>query len=133
MTTYTIAMFGEAEKGSFRTSYFCQNLLQLVDYLGHPPADSRGLHYAVQALLFQHNIIFFRVEEEGFSYQDYFLGLRLLEKKQLLSDICAICLPGVGDTEIIEAATPICQVHHSIIVTTEPDLYDYLTEAVNTR
>jgi len=74
MTTYSIAMFGEAEKGSFHTAYFCQNLPQLVDYLGHPPPHSKGLYYAVQALLFQRNLIFFRVEEEGFSYQDYFLG-----------------------------------------------------------
>jgi len=52
----------------------------------------------------------------------------MLEKKQLITDISAICLPGVGDVEIIDAAVPLCKNHHSIIVTTEPDLYDYLTE-----
>ena len=127
---YTIALFGEAEKGKFNTAYHCESLPQLVDTLGNPPPESRGLYYAVQALLFERNLIFFRVEEEGFSFQDYLLGLRMLENRDLVTDIAAICLPGVGDTEIIDAAVPLCQQHNSIIITTEPDLYDYLTEYV---
>lgn len=126
---YTVAMFGEAEKGKYRTAYFCNTLPQLAEYLGHPPSQSRGLYYAVQTLLFKYNLIFFRVEEEGFSYQDYFLGLKMLETEKLFSDLAAICLPGVGDVEIIDAATPICLEYNSIIVTTESDLYDYLTTA----
>lgn len=125
---YTIALFGEAEKGNFNTAYYCDSLPQLVDYLGNPPAESKGLFYAVQALLFDRNLIFFRVEEEGFSYQDYFKGFRMLGDVDLIPSISAICLPGVGDNEIIEAAIPICHRYHSIIITTEPDLYDFLTE-----
>lgn len=125
---YTVALFGEAERGKFRTAYFCKELPQLVEYLGNPPEESKGLYYAIQTLLYERNLIFFRVEEEGFSYQDYFLGLQLLKNNELISDVSAICLPGVGDTEIIEAVTPICKINKSIIITTEPDLYDYLTD-----
>lgn len=125
---YTVALFGEAEKGNFNTAYFCENLPQLVDYLGNPPEESKGLFYAVQALLFQRNLIFFRVEEEGFSYQDYLKGFKLLGSVELIPKISAICLPGVGDAEIIDAAIPLCERYHSIIITSEPDLYDFLTE-----
>jgi hypothetical protein len=124
----TIALFGEAEKGEFQTAYYCQSLPQLVDYLGNPPIHSHGLFYAVQALLYHRDLLFFRVKEEGFSQQDYLIGLRLLETQQIIPHISAICLPGVGDIKIIRAMVPFCKSHHSFIITTEPDLYDYLTE-----
>lgn len=130
---YTMALFGEAEKGKFNTAYYCESLSQLVEFLGNPPPESRGLFFAVQALLFERNLIFFRVEEEGFSYQDYFLGLRMLQKKDQVPDIAAICLPGVGDAEIIEAAVPLCHLHNSIIITTEPDLYDFLSDYAGSK
>ena len=128
MENYMVAMFGEAEKGQFRTAYHCRSLPQLVDYLGNPPPESKGLYYAVQALLYHRDLIFFRVREEGFSLQDYLLGLHLLQTEEWEARISAICLPGVGDSEIMEALTPVCAVHHSILITTEADLYDYLTE-----
>ena len=71
----------------------------------------------------------FRVREEGFSYADYLQGVQILEKKELLSGLNAICLPGVGDVEIIEALTPLCSCYHSLLITDEADFYDYLTEA----
>lgn len=130
MKIYTIALFGEAEKGDFQTAYFCDTLPQLVDYLGNPPAQSRGLFYAVQALLYHRHLIFFRVKEEGFSQQDYILGLRFLEKTEhLIDQISALCLPGVGNTEIMEMMIPFCRNHHSFLITNEADLYDYLTFA----
>ena len=125
--SYTVALFGEAEKGEFRTAYFCQSLAQLADNLGHPPDESRGLHLAVQALLYRRQLIFFRVMEEGFSLQDYLLGLRFLQNNQFVSNLSAICLPGVGDSEIINATEPVCHIHDSLLITTESDLYDYLT------
>lgn len=128
MGNHTIALFGEAEKGQYQTAYFCETLSQLVDYLGNPPPDSRGLYYAVQALLYHRNLIFFRVEEEGFSQQDYMVGLRLLEKENLFSNLSAIAVPGVGSCELIHAITPICALYNTILISTEPDLYDYLTE-----
>lgn len=126
MESYNIALFGEAEKGEYRTTYFCKSLVQLVDNLGNPPPESKGLYYAVQVLLFQYNLIFIRVREEGFSVQDYFSGLKLLRNQNLIPEIAAICIPGVGSSEIIDATLPLCAVHHSIIITTEADLYDYL-------
>lgn len=124
---HTIALFGEAEKGEYRTAYFCQTLSQLSENLGHPPENSLGLYYAVQALLFRRNLIFFRVKEEGFSVQDYLLGIRFLENKQLVSSLSAICLPGVGDMEILDATEPVCCLYKSFLITTESDLYDFLT------
>lgn len=129
MWNHTIAMFGEAERGEFHIAYFLQTLPELVEYLGNPPPESKGLYYAVQALLFKRNLIFFRVEEEGYSYQDYISGLYVLNKQTIIDNVNAICLPGVGDHEIIEAVIPFCKQHHSILITTEPDLYDYLTES----
>lgn len=123
----TLALFGEAEKGNFNTAYFCESLPQLMEVFGHPPPESQGLDCAIQALLYQRKLIFFRVEEEGFSYQDYFLGLRVLQRKNLLEDVAAICLPGVGNAKIIDTVIPICELHKSVIITTESDLYDYLT------
>jgi hypothetical protein len=129
MKIYTVALFGEAERGEYRTAYFCRSLAQLVDFFGNPPPNSLGLHYAVQALLYQRNLIFFRVREEGFSQQDYFLGLNLLQQQKVISQIAAICLPGVGNTQIINAITPVCALYNSILITNEADLYDYLTES----
>lgn len=126
---YTIALFGEAEKGEFRTAYFCQSLAQLDEYFGNPPAGSRGLYYAVQAVLFHRNLIFFRVPEEGFSTNDYLEGLRLLDYQKLIPHLDAICTPGVGDKELIDAILPVCRHHHSILITSESDFYDYLTSS----
>lgn len=128
MEEHTIALFGEAEKGEFQTAYFCRSLPDLADYLGHPPEDSRGLHFAVQALMYQQSLIFFRVAEEGFSTQDYLLGLRLLENETLIPQLSAICMPGVGDADIIDVSSSLCMQHRSILITTESDLYDYLTD-----
>lgn len=128
MSQMTIALFGEAQKGDFRTGYFCQNLAQLSDCLGEPPSeDAKGLHLAVQTLLYDYPILFFRVEEEGFSQKDYLIGFQILQRKEGVPRISALCLPGVGDAEIIQASDPICSIHKSFLILTERDLYDYLT------
>lgn len=127
MNSYTMVLFGEAERGQYQTAYFFQSLPELVEYLGNPPPNSRGLHCAVQALLYQRNLVFFRVQEEGFSHADYFSGLELLENQTKISPISALCLPGVGDTNIINAVSNFCIQHHSIMITSQSDLYDYLT------
>lgn len=124
---YTIALFGEAEKGEFRTAYYCQNLEELDQFFGNPPPSSRGLFYAVQALLFNRNLIYFRVNEEGFSVQDYLSGADMLGQQQLLAHLDAICIPGVGDPQVINAMQPLCDKYHSILITSEADFYDYLT------
>jgi hypothetical protein len=128
MQIYTIALFGEAEKGNYKTPYHCRTLNQLIDFFGNPPEESRGLFFAIQALLYHRDLIFFRVKEEGFSLQDYMQGLKILEQTDPNEPVAAICLPGVGSGEIIEVSTSICQKLQSILITTESDFYDYLTE-----
>lgn len=128
MDPYNIALFGEAEKGEYHTAYFLNSLPQLVEYLGNPPPNTFGLFCAIQALLYRRNVLFFRVREEGFSFSDYLSGLHVLEKN-IIPNVAALCLPGVGDIQIIHAMMPYCKAHHSIILTSECDLYDYLTYA----
>ncbi|MGE3953612.1 MAG: hypothetical protein AB7F31_00245 [Parachlamydiales bacterium] len=127
MRCYTIALFGQTERGQYRVAHYCNDLAQLVETFGHPPPETTGLYLAIQALLYNRAIIFFRVEEEGFSVDDYLLGLNYLKGQDKKQRIAAIGLPGVGDREIIEASTPICTEHKSLLVFTEADLYDYLT------
>ncbi len=122
-----IFLFGEAEKGDFCIPHLCRSLPQLAETFGNPPEESLGILYAVQALMYERELIFFRVKEEGFSIPDYMRGLRLLQNKDAFKELAAICLPGVGDAEIIEATGPVCSMHHSILITSEKDLYDYLT------
>jgi hypothetical protein len=127
MSVKTVVTFGEAEKGEYQIPYFFHSLTQVVETLGNPPQESQGLQYAVQALLFKHNLIFFRVQEEGFSTKDYISGLKQLEKVEKIGHIDAVCLPGVGDSHIIDATQPVCRIHKSLLIMTEKDLYDYLT------
>lgn len=119
-----VALFGEAEKGEFRVPYIVNSVPQLHERVGNPPGGSLGIYYGVQTLLYHYVLLFFRVREEGFSYGDYIEGVRVLDNQR--DDLAAICLPGVGDAEIIEAMVPVCEHHHSILIINEADLYDYL-------
>lgn len=123
----TIALFGEAEKGAFKTPHVLQKLPQLVDFLGNPPGMSEGIFFAVQAILYNRELIYFRVAEEGFSRLDYFSGLKYLEDRDKTKTISAICLPGVGDPEILDASKKVCHIHKSLLITNQKDLYDFLT------
>jgi hypothetical protein len=118
-----IALFGEAEKGSFNEGLICTEITELMDCYGNPPADSSGLYYGIQALLYHYQLIFFRVEHEGFSRQDYFNGIKILSESPIIRSVHAICTPGVGDHIIINALTPLC----NILIMNEADLYDYLS------
>lgn len=122
-----IALFGEAEKGNRETCFSVGSLTQLNAQLGHPPQDSRGIFFAIQFLLYEYDIVYFRVKEEGFSTKDYFRGFKLLLNDKQACRLGAICLPGVGDTQIMQAVTSICQFHQCLLIITEEDLYDYLT------
>lgn len=125
---FTVALFGEAERGAYNTIYRCTSLQQLAENLGNPPVHSQGLYYAVQALMCHYQLLFFRVKEEGFSSSDYLNGLHLLCQVQVEPKIGAICIPGVGSSGIIDAVLPLCFQLHCVLVTTEADLYDYLTD-----
>lgn len=124
---HIIALFGESERGQFKDPYLLQGLPELMDRLGNPPEDSEGLFFAIQALLYKRTVIYFRVVEEGFSKGDYFVGLKYLQNKEKTPRLDALCLPGVGDEEILNAFQPICDMHKSHLITTQKDLYDYLT------
>ncbi len=128
MKPRTIVFFGESERGEFRKGYYCQSLPQLADTLGEPTGDrSQGLALAIRSILFQYPVLFFRVEEEGFSRQDYLFGLQQLRTEKTMPPLAAVCLPGVGDGDIIEASDQICHSYHSVLILTEKDFYDYLT------
>lgn len=122
-----IALFGEAEKGAFKIPHRLTQLPQLVDLLGNPPGDSEGLFFAVQAILYNRDILFFRVAEEGFSRIDYMSGLKTLEDREKIKKVNALCLPGVGDPEILAASEDVCHLHKSFLITNQKDLYDFLT------
>ncbi|MBS0621865.1 MAG: hypothetical protein JSR80_02770 [Verrucomicrobia bacterium] len=127
MSTRLVALFGEAEKGAFHEAYHIRTLEELEQLLGHPPDNSFGLHFAIQAILFQHDLLFFRVEEEGFSIPHYMRGLELLKSQDKAERLAAIGLPGVGDEVIIQASLSLCDRYRSLLLLKEADLYDYLT------
>ncbi len=127
MSRYVVALFGEAEKGQFRKAYFIHELAQLMELLGNPPPESQGIAFGIQSLLFKRELIYFRVEEEGFSVSDYLLGLRDLEDQKKIKNLHAICLPGAGEKRIMGASEKVCRLRGSILLLTQKDLYDYLT------
>jgi hypothetical protein len=123
-----IILFGEAEKGSFTKPHLLKSPFELSDQLGNPPKESLGIFFGIQALLFERELLFFRVREEGFSYEDYFKGIQILkEKLSFTENLSAICIPGVGNKEIIRPLSSIAKEKRGFLITTEKDLYDYLT------
>ncbi len=129
MNLYTLALFGEAERGEFCKPYLCDSVAQLLDVFGQPPKSSQGIYYAIQSILYHQHLIFCRVQEEGFSREDYFIGLDFLRQRKDMGHLSAICLPGVGDAAILDAIVPICHLYRSLLITNEADFYDYLTES----
>ncbi|MCB1109618.1 MAG: hypothetical protein KDK64_01435 [Chlamydiia bacterium] len=127
MARQTVALFGEAEKGEIGTPLIMKSLSQMNDILGHPPSESRGIFFAIQFLLYEQEVIYIRVKEEGFSTKDYLKGMKFLQDKKQISHLTALCLPGVGDARILDAAHPVTDAYEALIITTEQDLYDYLT------
>lgn len=124
---HLIFLFGEAERGEFCTPLPCRNLAHLAQTLGHPPEESEGISCAVQALLYERKLIYFRVREEGFSLSDYMKGIAILETGRLGCQVSAIAMPGVGDAQIIDASQLFCMRYHSLLILSPQDLYDYLT------
>jgi len=122
-----VFLFGEAEKGEMCTPQRLSTPVQLMDKFGQPPENSIGIDYAIQTLLYQRELIFYRVHEEGFSREDYLRGVKLLYNHGKMMGLTAICLPGVGDAQIIESLASICQKIKTLLILSEKDLYDYLT------
>ena len=122
-----VFLFGEAEKGHFCSPVPCRCLLELSENFGNPPEESQGIFYAIQTLLYERELIYFRVREEGFSFPDYKRGLHLLRNREVHQSPAAICMPGMGDAHIIDETSEICYIFHSLLITSEKDFYDYLT------
>lgn len=122
---YTLALLGEAEKGEFGTPYQITSMPQLSDKLGNPPQDTRGIPFAIQALLYERIVLFIRVPEEGFSKPEYLRGICRFEQED--KPISALCMPGVADEEIIRVSDRLLTLHSALLITGEQDLYDYLT------
>ncbi len=123
-----IAIFGESETGKYSFPYLCNSLYQLADTLGNPPKDSLGLILAIQALMYEREVIFFRVKEEGFSFDDYIEGCKYLKNKKNINYLDAICTPKVGCSKIINETFLICKIHQSIMIISEKDFFDYLLQ-----
>jgi len=121
-----IALFGESEKGRFHYPYFFTNLNKLAMTLGNPPKDSLGIYFAIQAIMYEKDIFFFRVEQEGFSIKDYMKGLAILKDKNKIKKLDAICMPKVGNSQIIDTIDHHKRFHNILLITTERDLFDYL-------
>jgi len=128
MSKMNIFLFGAAEKGELCKPIYLHSLDQLLEILGNPPETSEGILCAIQALLLNNSLIYFRVEEEGFSYENYLKGFRLLHKEGLIMKVSAVCMPGMANSEIWDVLLPICRNFRIIILMSEKDLYDYLTE-----
>jgi hypothetical protein len=114
----TIFLFGESKKGSFGSPLMCHSLENLCDYFGDPVEETLGIHYGVQTLLYNKDLVFCRVKEEGFSRSDYINGFSLLRKQAWTPQLQAIFIPGVGDEEIVEMATDVCHLYKSLLVIT---------------
>ncbi len=122
-----VALFGESEKGKWDIPHFVKCLPGLIDVLGNPPPNSQGLFFAIQTILYERELVYFRVQEEGFSKVDYLLGLNALKNTKKFKKIHALCMPGVGDQEFLDISLSVCAMHKTQLIVTEKDLYDYLT------
>ena len=122
-----VAFFGEAEKGMLASPVHVKSVAQLADTFGHPPQESLGIPLAIQALLFERSVFFFRVQDEGFGTDDYLEGIHKLERHPHAVPLHALCMPGVGDSHILEATSRLVETQGTLLLTTEQDLYDYLT------
>ena len=122
-----VFLFGEAEKGQLCIPHSLQSLPQLLDTFGNPPEESLGIPNAIQMLLSKNKLIFFRIQEEGYSKEDYFRGIKYLQDRGKKLKLSAIYLPGVGDKEIIDPLMHLCRNNKTLLVLSESDLFDYLT------
>lgn len=123
-----IIVFGEASQGDLHLPTRPKDLCDLRAQFGDPPEGSLGIFFAVQTLLFERELFFIRVLEEGFSLQSYYSGLRELLKLEVFrKDPVIIGAPGCGDEQILEAFHPLSERAGSMLLLSERDLYDYLT------
>lgn len=126
--TLGIALFAQAQKGVFSRLITLHSLEKLHEVFGMPPENSKGMWYSIQFLMQNEMIYFYRVAEEGFSYNQYCQGLELLKHYHVQYPLKAICMPGVGSRELIDKATQFCKDRSIIFLCTAEDFYDYATD-----
>jgi len=119
-------LFGAAEKGPLHTPCVCRSLAELHERYGNPPYESLGIDSAIQALFFHKELIFFRVEEEGLTQEEYLHGLSLLRSEETLKPISAVWMPGVGSNTLLSSGAAVCSACQAILILTDKDFYDYL-------
>jgi len=123
-----VTLVGEAEHGELCKGILCSSVWQLWNTFGEPPTETQGLAFAVQSLLLGNKVLFYRIEEEGLSTNEYELCLRSLDSAVPLNvPLGALFLPGVGTNGIIEESLHICKRHSGVLIMTQKDFYDYLT------
>lgn len=128
MKKASVAIFGESRKGEFLKLFYINTLPDLATHLGEPTASGIGIHMAIQSLLFQKDILYIKVLEEGYDLEHYSVGIREIENKTDLL-ISAIALPGVGSNEILKKASLLAKKKKAVLILTEKDLYDFMTQS----
>lgn len=129
MADSVIALFGAAEKGELKTAYYCKDVLQLFEHFGEPPEETSGLYFAIQALLYGKPLVYFRVQVEGVSTEDYLYGLDFLyDLHHPLIALQALFLPGVASKKLLDVGVRLCKSHRSLLIMNENDFYDFLTD-----
>ena len=129
MTKRTILIFGESKEGEFHKFLFLKTLPDLAEALGEPTETGLGVHIAIQSILSNRDVLFYKVKEEGFHADHYLLGFKQLENEFHSTPLAAIALPGVSSANILELASSLCNQHRSIILFNEKDLYDLMTQS----
>ena len=127
MAKRTILIFGESKEGQFQKLLFINSLPKLATILGEPTETGIGVHIAIQAMLYNLEVLFYKVKEEGSDEDAYLQGFRLIEKEAPSLILGAIALPGASTPKILEIANSLCDLHNSLILSNERDLYDYIT------
>lgn len=119
-----IAIFGQSEKALPWSLSEIRSLPELIDKVGHPPADSCGLIIAIQSLMYEKEVLYYCVAEEGLDPEDYQRGLTDLLSRPKHYNLEAIALPGVSDPLILEEAKKVAKVHPCSLIIGEKDLFD---------
>lgn len=123
-----VTLAGEAEHGEICRGYLCSSLIELWDIFGEPPNESEGLIFAVQSLLLGKKVLYYRIDEEGFSKEEYDICLKNLDTViPNNTSLGALFLPKVGSIELIQMSLHVCLRHTGILIMTEKELFDYLT------
>lgn|SRR3989338_4363988 len=125
MEKRVISIFGESEKGEYEKFYPIADLAEAFEILGSPPKETEALQFSLQILGASQPILFFRVKEEGFSFDSYAKGIELLKVNSGPFTIQALFMPGLSDPNLIEKAREACEKHQAVLLITDKDFQDY--------